>query len=673
MLMDERESLAQAIKALLPTASVEMTTKQLAAILKVDRTIINSVLYEYESIYFQKARREFPPKWKVVRESTSKSGDDYGVEKFAKNQHKSKALILPSIRACSLCGAQSEGLFCSKKCRKRSLDIWYKSQFKPDDLLTLEEFLKFYFQNLTAEFEQPFAKVLGDTCTHAHSAVTNLMNFLETHTRDVNQTIECLTRAYENLPIDKTKIEDRIETKATCISVANISTKHRPEVLQSFQRQGLTVNAWENVSQIQIANLPNLSAGAKKHLATLFMRREELQRNSINRCVDNFTMRFLGISEELIKVIELEEITRLEDFEQIGLDKKKSLSEELLHEFDDLLLAVQVHTFLPTLRMIANLELGIPEVLISEESAYRAGLITALHGIPKAKSNRDIQRLIRMLQVLNGVAGGKTLDALALEMGVTRERVRQMVGPIFAHVGVDGLLSLRAKAQLKRQSEAKEKNLKDSELEMEISNFIRKHPGISVGELNEYFPMNGLEIQDVASRHRAIVLEDFPIPVDPGINIRDDMIQSLKDASLLAFPLTGNSYDELLEQGLVKGVSRQRIMQVFGTWNTACEYAEVEPGSPLRNVTYVRTYSPREMLRVVGQFLIDDDLRGYAGGVHRYGGWRASQEFGDSIPSDGTIRNQVNRSWKRVKDLALVELRSSWVKTNSVDLENLDE
>ena len=79
------------------------------------------------------------------------------------------------------------------------------------------------------------------------------------------------------------------------------------------------------------------------------------------------------------------------------------------------------------------------------------------------------------------------------------------------------------------------------------------------------------------------------------------------------------------------------------------------------------------MLRVVGQFLIDDDLRGYAGGVHRYGGWRASQEFGDSIPSDGTIRNQVNQSWKRVKDLALVELRSSWVKTNSVDLENLDE
>ena len=157
------------------------------------------------------------------------------------------------------------------------------------------------------------------------------------------------------------------------------------------------------------------------------------------------------------------------------------------------------------------------------------------------------------------------------------------------------------------------------------------------------------------------------------MQVRDDIIRSLKDASLLAFPVTGNSYDELLENGVIQGVTRGRIMQVFGSWTAACEYAEVEPGAPLKNVTYVRSYSKGEMLRVVGQFLIDDDMRGWTGGVHSYGTWRTMQEFADILPSGGTIRNQVNSSWRRVKELALTELRSSWSGTSISKLEEIDE
>jgi hypothetical protein len=205
-----------------------------------------------------------------------------------------------------------------------------------------------------------------------------------------------------------------------------------------------------------------------------------------------------------------------------------------------------------------------------------------------------------------------------------------------------------------------------------LTKYIREHPGISLSELGMEFPQDDLALRRAANRHKALILETFPIGGDSGTKTREDIIQSLKEASLLAFPLSGKAYDELLEQGLIHGLSRARVIQVFGSWIAACELAQVEAGVP-RKAEYVRNYGYNEMLKVVGQFLVDDDLRGFTGGVHSYASWRSSQELADILPSQGTIQNQIDRSWKRVKELALVELRSGWVENTDQKVGNFHE
>ena len=668
----DRESLAQSILALMLTSPVHLTATELAVKLGTDRKNVNSVLYDAKFSFFQKSSSDLPPHWtlktspieKRHRPKTATLGNESDQNADSKNFESFR-----ENRVCSLCGDTATELFCSDLCRKRSIDCWFKSQFQLVYFSNSTEFLKFHFRNLTREFEQTFIEVLGEVCNHSTSISSTMLDMFQTHAKNNNQIIECLTNAYNNWEID----EPLFRGPSLEVSIANISSKYRSQVQNGLKNLGLSSSTSECVSRNQFNKIPRLSTGARKYTETLFMRREVLLNDYDEQFVDDLSFRFLGISDELIGWIGVRGSVRSEDLERYCWDMNKSLPLQLQQEFYDLLVAIKVQSFLPTYRLIQNMELGIPEVLIEELSPIRSRLIQVLERNRTGETKREFDRLIRMLQVLEGVATGKSLDVLGSEMNLSRERVRQMILPIFSQVGVDGLLGLRLKAQRKRQDVDIQKVQQVSEIRSDLTMFIRAHPGVSVAELGEVFLDNDEEVLSAAKRHGALVLRIFPIPEDKELKIRSDIIQSLKDASLLAFPLTGISYDELLEQGLIIGVSRGRILQVFGTWIAACENAEVEPGTALKGVTYVRTYSYKEMLRVVGQFLIDDDLRGFKGGVHSYGDWRTSQELADILPSQGTIRNQVDTSWKRVKELAMVELRSTWTRMNGVGSEKHDE
>ncbi len=666
--ISDRESLAQSILAIMLTSSKYLTATELAAQLGTGTKNVNSVLYDAKYTYFQKVSNELPPQWTLSGEPIEKFNKSTTNQVENEISQTDVLIHLESAadsRVCSLCSGVSEDLFCSVICRKRSIDSWFKFQFRSVYFSNSTEFLKFCFQNLTREFELSFCEVLSEVCNHSKTISSTMLDMFESHAPDIAQMIECLTDAYNNCDIYEPRNKKHRPRKSLEISVASISTRYRPQVQKELENVGLPSSSSENLSRSQFNELSKLSASAKKHIENLFARREVLLDDYEERFIDEFTLKYLGISDELVSWIGLRGFVRSVDFERYYLDMNKALPSELHREFYDFLVAIQVHSFLPTWRIVQNMELGIPEVLIEEFSSIRSRLIKVLEMNRTRESKSDFDRLIRMLEVLDGVLAGKSLDVLGSEMGISRERVRQIILPIFSQVGVDGLIGLRMKVKRKRQDLDTQKIRMVSELQTEITMFIRQHPGISTTEIGEVFPNNEEEVLDAIKRHGALVLSSFPIQEDQEVKTRSDMIQSLRDASLLAFPLTGASYDELLEQGLISGVTRQRIMQVFGTWVAACESAEVEPGSQIKGVTYVRTYSYKEMLRVVGQFLIDDDLRGYTGGVHSYGGWRAMQELADNLPSDGTIRNQVDASWKRVKELALVELRSSWTSLNS--------
>ena len=673
--ISDRESLAQSILAIMLTSSKFLTATELAVQLGTGTKNVNSVLYDAKYTYFQKVSKDLPPQWTLSGEPIEKFNKSTTDEVENEISQTDALIHLDSAadsRFCSFCSGDSEDLFCCEICRKRSIDSLFKFQFRSVYFSNSTEFLKFFFQNLTREFEQSFDEALSDVCTHSTTASSTMLDMFESHASNIVQIIECLTNAYNKCDIYKPKNKKHLPRKSLEISVASISTRYRAQVQKELDNVGLPSSPTENLSQSQFDELSKLSASAKKHIENLFARREFLLDDYDKRFIDDFTLKFLGISDELVRWIGLRGFVRSVDFERYYLDMNKALPSELHREFYDLLLAIQVHPFLPTWRIIENIEIGIPEVLIEEFSSIRPRLIKVLEMNRTRESKSDFDRLIRMLEVLDGVLGGKSLDVLGSEMGISRERVRQIILPIFSQVGVDGLIGLRMKVKRKRQDLDIQKVRMVSELQTEITMFIRQHPGISATEIGEVFPNNEEEVLDAIKRHGALVLSSFPLQEDQEVKTRSDMIQSLQDASLLAFPLTGVSYDELLEQGLISGVSRQRIMQVFGTWIAACESAEVEPGSQLKGVTYVRTYSYKEMLRVVGKFLIDDDLRGYTGGLHSYGRWRNMQELAENLPSEGTIRNQVDASWKRVKELALVELRSSWTSLNDLNSEKHD-
>jgi hypothetical protein len=262
---------------------------------------------------------------------------------------------------------------------------------------------------------------------------------------------------------------------------------------------------------------------------------------------------------------------------------------------------------------------------------------------------------------------GQTLEMIGQRSGVSRERVRQILEPVIVQCNANNLRGLRDFSR--RDISRRDAQLDNDSLSRitVIGSYIREHPGILRAELMSQFPDEIEEVNSACAEHSLLVLDTQDPMHNAEFEDRLDIIESLQAASLLSFPLTGVAYDQLVAEGYVKGLSRQRILQVYGSWNEACRRAGVEPGEPLKNVTYVRKFSELEMIRVVGQFLLDQDRLGRAGGRQAYAPWRESHDLADSIPSEGTICNQVNSSWTVVRRLALLDFREHWIGKNGHD------
>jgi hypothetical protein len=98
------------------------------------------------------------------------------------------------------------------------------------------------------------------------------------------------------------------------------------------------------------------------------------------------------------------------------------------------------------------------------------------------------------------------------------------------------------------------------------------------------------------------------------------------------------------------------MFQLFGTWTAACEAAGIEfRGTPDRD--YERRWTDEDVLEWVSDYFLDLEFRGAS---HRYDEWRKQHQDRDDIPSAGSIRNYLSRSWDEVGILTLQQLRSTW-------------
>jgi hypothetical protein len=202
-----------------------------------------------------------------------------------------------------------------------------------------------------------------------------------------------------------------------------------------------------------------------------------------------------------------------------------------------------------------------------------------------------------------------------------------------------------------------------SEMTMQISRYLQDKPGVTLEEI-----ANALNapLTDVTAAARPVdwLILGADELVQPTVRIESDAIVASRDraraallaASLMAKPLSHQSYTALIREGRVKGPSVARIVQLFGSWTTACNEVGVTSGEPLRS-NYERTWTEDDLLNYVERFLRDTAFRGAS---HQFDQWRATVNHSEKVPSLGTVRNIVGGTWNDIRTQALRRMRAKW-------------
>ena len=202
-----------------------------------------------------------------------------------------------------------------------------------------------------------------------------------------------------------------------------------------------------------------------------------------------------------------------------------------------------------------------------------------------------------------------------------------------------------------------------SEMTMQISRYLQDKPGVTLEEI-----ANALNapLTDVTAAARPVdwLILGADELVQPTVRIESDAIVASRDraraallaASLMAKPLSHQSYTALIREGRVKGPSVARIVQLFGSWTTACNEVGVTSGEPLRS-NYERTWTEDDLLNYVERFLRDTTFRGAS---HQFDQWRATVNHSEKVPSLGTVRNIVGGTWNDIRTQALRRMRAKW-------------
>ena len=202
-----------------------------------------------------------------------------------------------------------------------------------------------------------------------------------------------------------------------------------------------------------------------------------------------------------------------------------------------------------------------------------------------------------------------------------------------------------------------------SEMTMQISRYLQDKPGVTLEEIAGAL---NAPLTDVTAAARPVdwLILGADELVQPTVRVESDAIVASRDraraallaASLMAKPLSHQSYTALLREGRVKGPSVARIVQLFGSWTTACNEVGVTSGEPLRS-NYERTWTEDDLLNYVERFLRDTAFRGAS---HQFDQWRATVNHSEKVPSLGTVRNIVGGTWNDIRSQALRRMRAKW-------------
>jgi transcriptional regulator with XRE-family HTH domain len=278
------------------------------------------------------------------------------------------------------------------------------------------------------------------------------------------------------------------------------------------------------------------------------------------------------------------------------------------------------------------------EGLKIEQVAKRTGLSKS--DVSSAQHMWFQERAGKMVELREA---GWTLEAIGDQIGLTRERVRQILNK----TGAVSTQELSKRERLKREEETE-----SAAAAMRAE--VRANPGTTLEVVAEQFGV------DLATVRRALTTAEMKLIVQadgrsaPDASkkwSRQELLDFLKVAATYSWPVTVASYNELIEVGEIDGPSSQLFYLRFGSWSEACAEAGVESGSAWF-VDYNRAWSEEDLWRYVCNYLLDPATKGT---LHGLASWLAGK---DGAPSGATVRNRLG-GWQEIKAGAIKQLVAS--------------
>jgi predicted DNA-binding protein YlxM (UPF0122 family) len=239
---------------------------------------------------------------------------------------------------------------------------------------------------------------------------------------------------------------------------------------------------------------------------------------------------------------------------------------------------------------------------------------------------------------------GQTLEEIGEHFGLTRERARQIIKEI------DPTLVAREVGKIKRKVRAEKVASGRNEIRKRIYGDWDSISHLTVSEISIKFKITEVAIKDAISKTRLAILEGNEVRDNANLQQFTDaqIKKALRDAASFGTPLTAKKYSTLLKARKIEGPSLPRLVQRFGGWVSACEFAKVQPGQALRS--YSREWSNKKLFEILVEFLVDPNAE--SDSYAAFDKWLRTK---DGYPSAQTVRNNLG-DWRVIKADALRRL-----------------
>ena len=228
---------------------------------------------------------------------------------------------------------------------------------------------------------------------------------------------------------------------------------------------------------------------------------------------------------------------------------------------------------------------------------------------------------------------GRSLGEIGEKFGLTRERVRQIL--------------LKSGAPSSQEVKALRESIRIDKLEeIKLVAIARaaEMPHKTLEQVAEELYVSAIELKRIMTQQE---INLFARPLRASLQKWSDqeILDVLRQAATLEFPLTVKAYSKLLEEGFLKGPSAARISQRFRSWQSACDLAGVEPGTRTRPLDISR-WTDEDLYEAVIRYL---KLSESTGAASDYDSWASGQ---DDVPSMGTLRNRLG-AWNQIRNKAI--------------------